>query len=107
MISAVDRPEVHDIIAEMRRVADEFSDRVLIGEIYLPFERLAAYYGKDLSGAHLPFNFSLIHAAWNAAAIAGLISDYEASLPPGGAGTPKYTTHRADESHTEARGASA
>jgi alpha-glucosidase len=56
----------------------------LIGEIYLPFERLAAYYGKDLSGAHLPFNFSLIHAAWNATAIAGLIEEYEASLPPGG-----------------------
>src|SRR5215471_15001446 len=31
-----DRPEVHDVIAEMRRVADEFPHRVLIGEIYLP-----------------------------------------------------------------------
>jgi alpha-glucosidase len=37
-----DRPEVHDVIAEMRRVADEFPDRVLIGEIYLPLERLVA-----------------------------------------------------------------
>jgi hypothetical protein len=33
--------------------------RVLIGEIYLPLERLVAYYGVDLSGAHLPFNFQL------------------------------------------------
>src|SRR5262245_58272547 len=55
-----DRPEVHDVIAEMRRVADEFPDRVLIGEIYLPLERLVAYYGRDLSGMHLPFNFSLL-----------------------------------------------
>src|SRR5689334_4187662 len=38
-----DRPEVHDVIAEMREVMDEFSDRVLIGEIYLPIERLVAY----------------------------------------------------------------
>jgi hypothetical protein len=34
-----DRPEVHDIIREMRGVVEEFSDRVLIGEIYLPTER--------------------------------------------------------------------
>jgi alpha-glucosidase len=48
-----DRPEVHDLIAAMRRVIDEFDDRVLIGEIYLPIERLIAYYGRDLSGVHL------------------------------------------------------
>src|SRR5262249_14496541 len=51
-----DRPEVHDVIAGLRRVVDEFEDRVLIGEIYLPIERLVAYYGADLRGANLPFN---------------------------------------------------
>lgn len=60
-----DRPEVHDVIAEMRRVADEFPDRVLIGEIYLPFERLVTYYGRDLAGMHLPFNFSLLSTSWD------------------------------------------
>jgi alpha-glucosidase len=80
----VDRPEVHDVIAEMRRVADEFSDRVLIGEIYLPFERLVAYYGRDLAGLHLPFNFSLLSANWHAASLARLIGEYEAALPAGG-----------------------
>jgi alpha-glucosidase len=79
-----DRPEVHDVIAEMRRVADEFPDRVLIGEIYLPLERLVAYYGRDLRGMHLPFNFSLLGASWNASVIAGLIGEYEAALPSGG-----------------------
>jgi len=79
-----DRPEVHDVIAEMRRVADEFSDRVLIGEIYLPLERLVAYYGRDLAGVHLPFNFSLLSATWNAPSIARLIGEYEAALPAGG-----------------------
>jgi alpha-glucosidase len=57
-----DRPEVLDIIAEMRGVANEFIDRVLIGEIYLPVERLVAYYGRDLNGLHLPFNFSLLNS---------------------------------------------
>jgi alpha-glucosidase len=79
-----DRPEVHDVIAEMRRVVDEFPDRVLIGEIYLPFERLVAYYGRDLGGVHLPFNFSLLLAPWEARTIARLIDEYEAALPPGG-----------------------
>jgi alpha-glucosidase len=79
-----DRPEVHDIIAEMRRVTDEFPDRLLIGEIYLPIERLVAYYGQDLSGVHLPFNFSLLTASWHARSIAALIDEYEAALPAGG-----------------------
>jgi len=79
-----DRPEVHDIIAEMRRVVNEFSDRVLIGEIYLPVERLVAYYGRDLSGVHLPFNFALLSAPWHARQLAKLIDEYEAALPSGG-----------------------
>ena len=29
-------------------------DRLLIGEVYAPVERLVAYYGHELSGAHLP-----------------------------------------------------
>ena len=33
---STDQPEVHEVVAEMRRVIDEFDDRVLIGEIYLP-----------------------------------------------------------------------
>jgi alpha-glucosidase len=75
---------VHDVISEMRRVVDEFDARVLIGEIYLPVERLVAYYGRDLTGTHLPFNFALLNAPWNARRIAHLIDEYEAALPPGG-----------------------
>lgn len=78
-----DQAEVQDVIAEMRGVIDEFEGRVLIGEIYLPFERLVAYYGKDLAGAHLPFNFALLSAPWNARAIEKIIAEYEAALPPG------------------------
>jgi alpha-glucosidase len=55
----------------------------LIGEIYLPLERLVTYYGKDLPEAHLPFNFALLSAPWNARAIERIINDYEAALPAG------------------------
>ncbi len=78
-----DQPEVHDVIAEMRRVIDEFECKVLIGEIYLPFERLVVYYGKDLAGTHLPFSFALLSAPWNARAVEKIIADYEAALPAG------------------------
>ncbi len=78
---SADRPEVLDVVAELRRAIDEFEDRVLIGEIYLPIDRLVAYYGKDLSGAHLPFNFALLSAPWHAQDIAKLIDDYERALP--------------------------
>jgi alpha-glucosidase len=81
---SADRPEVHAVVAEMRAVLDAYADRVLIGEIYLPLKWLVAYYGKDMKGAHLPFNFQLILAAWNAEAIARIVADYEAALPPGG-----------------------
>jgi len=56
----------------------------LIGEIYLPVERLVAYYGANLGGVHLPFNFQLLQSVWNARGIAALIDQYEAALPPGG-----------------------
>jgi alpha-glucosidase len=78
-----DRPEVHDIARGLRSVFDEYADRVMIGEIYLPVDRLMAYYGPHLDEAHLPFNFQLIGADWNAGTIAGMIQAYEAALPPG------------------------
>jgi alpha-glucosidase len=79
-----DRPEVQDIVAGLRKVVDEFEDCVLIGEIYLPVERLVAYYGAKLDGVHMPFNFQLLHSAWNARSLATLITQYERVLPAGG-----------------------
>jgi alpha-glucosidase len=83
-LHSTDQPEVHDIAAEMRALADGHGDRVLIGEIYLPVERLMHYYGRDLPGVHLPFNFQLIDAPWDARTLAAIIAEYEAALPPGG-----------------------
>jgi alpha-glucosidase len=78
-----DQPEMHEVVAEMRRVLDAYEERVLIGEIYLPPERLVAYYGRDLAGAHLPFNFQLLLTRWDAAEIARAVTGYEALLPEG------------------------
>jgi alpha-glucosidase len=79
-----DRPEVHEVVAEMRAVVDEFPDRVLIGELYLPIDHLVTYYGRHGNGAQLPFNFQLLLLqTWSAEAIAGIVTQYEAALPPG------------------------
>ena len=80
-----DQQEVHETIAGLRQVLDTFGGRVMIGEIYLPLERLVTYYGPpSRPECHLPFNFQLLLLdRWDAAALAGLITQYEALLPPG------------------------
>jgi alpha-glucosidase len=81
---SADQPEVLQIAAEMRRLLAEYpGDRLLIGEIYLPVKRLVRYYGADLTGVHLPFNFNLMFVEWTPAAVRQLIEEYEAVLPAG------------------------
>jgi alpha-glucosidase len=80
-----DRPEMQGIVADLRAVLDEYPDRVLIGELYLPVDRLVAYYGIGGKGAQLPFNFQLLTMqGWDAKTIAEIIKNYERALPPGG-----------------------
>jgi alpha-glucosidase len=76
-----DLPEVQEIVAQLRSVVEEYDDRMLVGEIYLPVERLMAYYGASGKGAHLPFNFQLIGLPWNAREIATAVERYEGLLP--------------------------
>ncbi|WP_418149410.1 alpha-amylase family glycosyl hydrolase [Variovorax paradoxus] len=104
-----DRPEMQDIVFEMRRVVDAFSSeasaRVLIGELYLPLERLMAYYGLTseglLQGVQLPFNFQLIAAPWHAAEIDRIVRSYEAALPHGAA--PNWVLGNHDRSRIASR----
>jgi alpha-glucosidase len=78
---STDQPDVHDVVAEMRQLMDQFDERVLIGEMYLPIERQVYYYGLDNSGAHLPGNFQLLLLPWDARTIGREIDKYEAALP--------------------------
>jgi alpha-glucosidase len=83
-VYSVDQPEVHDIVRRMRMLANVYQERLLIGEIYLPLERLVAYYGADNKGVHLPFNFQLLSLPWEANRIGEAITAYEALLPADG-----------------------
>ncbi|MCF0068860.1 DUF3459 domain-containing protein [Dyadobacter sp. CY261] len=83
-VYSTDQPEVHEIVRMMRKVTNEYEGRVLIGEIYLPIQKLVTYYGLNQSGAHLPFNFKLLSLPWDSKQIAGAIDEYEGALPADG-----------------------
>ena len=74
---------IYPIIRGLRGVVDEFDDRVLVGEIWLPIRRLMRFYGRELSGLHLPFNFQLITTRWRAPAVHRVVAAYEGALPAG------------------------
>ena len=96
-----DRPEVHEVIAGIRAVVDEFPDRMLIGELYLPVERLMLYYGAAGRGLQLPFNFQLIRLPWQAATLGAAIEAYEAVLPT--YGWPNWVLGNHDKSRVASR----
>ncbi|MEW1586747.1 glycoside hydrolase family 13 protein [Micromonospora vinacea] len=59
---------VHDVYRGWRRVADEYADRALIGEVWLPDrQRFANYLRPD--ELHAAFNFDFLGCAWDAAAL--------------------------------------
>jgi alpha-glucosidase len=78
-----DLEEVHDIVRQMRGVTDQYDERVLVGEIYLPPDRLMQYYGFSLDEVHLPFNFQLTgNITWHPRELRRIVDSYEAMLPP-------------------------
>lgn len=84
-VHSTDQPEAHAIAADLRALADGYGDRLLIGEIFLPDDRLARWYGTpERPEAHLPFNFHLIECDWDAAVLRRVIAGYYAALPEWG-----------------------
>ena len=96
-----DRPEVHEVIRALRAVLDEYPDRVMLGEIDLPIERLMSYYGEYGGGVHLPLNFLLLITPWEPARIDEAIRRYEAALPP--YGWPNWVLSNHDTSRVATR----
>ena len=90
------------MVAEMRKLRwMRYPNRVLITEAYLPLKKQVAYYGKNGSGANLPFNFHLIKSEWKAQAIRRLTLDYEKALPPGA--WPDWVLGNHDQSRVATR----
>ena len=66
---------------ELRAVADEFDDRLLIGEIYEQIENLPRHYGPHGDHFHMPSNMMFIDAEWTAESVCALVERYESVLP--------------------------
>jgi alpha-glucosidase len=74
------RPEVHNVIREFRRLLDSYDERVAIGETHLPLDELIKFYGQRGDELHVPFNFMLIYLPWRARAFRWAVNAYEAAL---------------------------
>jgi alpha-glucosidase len=88
---------VLEFVRMLREVTDEYPDKVLIGETYLPIPELMKYYASG-KGCHLPFNFGLITTKPTSSAIALYVNEYLGGasarrLPQLGAWKPRCATH--------------
>jgi alpha-glucosidase len=86
-VYSTDLDDIHEPVAAMRTALREHGDpsdeRLLLGELYVPIERLVRYYGRDGQGLQMPANMHLIATDWRPEAIAALVERYEAALPSG------------------------
>jgi alpha-glucosidase len=79
-----DRDGVHDVYRSWRRVAEEYHNRALIGEIWLPdTERFARYLRSD--ELHVAFNFDFLCCAWDADKLRSVVDITMAAHRPVGA----------------------
>ena len=96
------RPEVHDVIRQLRAVANEYPGRVLVGEAYLPVEELAGYLGHGRDDEfHLAFDFELLHSPWEHQHLTLAVERSEALHPRGV--WPTYAIGNHDQSRPASR----
>jgi alpha-glucosidase len=79
-----DRPETMSYIEELRRVIDEYPDRVICGEVQGKTDRIGRFYGEQQPRLHLPLNFALLDSAWDALSLQASIDSYLNAIPTSG-----------------------
>lgn len=107
------RPEVHGVFRDFRRIADSYGDRVLIAEPHGQDRALAAScHGEAGDELHMAFNFEFLTRPWGAAAFRESARRWYEALPAGA--WPNFTLSNHDQprhihryrrgAETEARG---
>jgi len=96
-------PDGHGVFRRMRRLVDGYRPpRMMVGEIHVDdYTEWAAYYGRDGDELHLPFNFRMLYADWDAAVFRSLVEGLEGALPPGA--WPNYVLGNHDEPRLSSR----
>jgi len=67
---------IHDRLRRIRRVVDEYADRVLIGEVYLMNLHRVVTYLNTGDQLHLAHNFVFLHLPWSAEAFRTSVEDF-------------------------------
>jgi alpha-glucosidase len=98
----VERPEVHDVLRRWRALANTYDPpRILLGETYVRDVRsMGLFYGKG-DELHLAFNFTYIHAPFEAEALARVVAESETIIPADG--WPVWTASNHDVSRVMSR----
>ena len=100
------RPESHTYLKEMRRVLDEYPEKMSVGEIFpnegiIDHDAVAAYLGDGTDELHLGFDFSLNYARFRASDFARALKDQYASIPRDG--WPVHVLSNHDQSRAMSR----
>jgi glycosidase len=100
-----DHEDIHPLYRDIRQLLDANSAErslVSIGEIHIfDWEKWAEYYGSDLDELHLPLNFQLLGADWQADIVRKVVDSIEHVLPPGA--WPNYVLGNHDETRIASR----
>jgi alpha-glucosidase len=98
----MERPEVHDVLRRWRALADTYDPpRILLGEVYvLDVRSMGRFYGEG-DQLHLAFNFTYVHARFEAPALAEVVAESELVIPP--TGWPVWTLSNHDVSRVMSR----
>lgn len=74
---------VHDRIRSIRAVADEYDDRLLVGEVYVRDQSRIVEYISGSDQLHLAHNFVFLNLPWSAQKFGETIAEFEALAGPG------------------------
>lgn len=88
--------DVHDIHRRLRKVLNEYPDRTSVSEVHVfDLSDWALYYGAALDEFHMPFNFHLMVADWNADSVRQTVESVLSVVPDGA--TTNWTLGNHDE----------
>jgi alpha-glucosidase len=98
----VERPEVHDVLRRWRTLANGYEPlRILLGETYVRDVRtMGLFYGMG-DELHLAFNFTYLHAPFEASTLATVVAESEVVIPA--VGWPVWTVSNHDVSRVMSR----
>lgn len=96
-----DWPSGLDYLREIRQIADQYEDRLLVGEVYILDQSRVIQYLASRDGLHLAHNFVFLGQRWTAPVVADTIRAFEDECGP--AVEPAWCLNNHDHSRVRTR----